>query len=115
MDISKYFEILWLVLVSFVSSFSKNLNSYAKLPKRKRKFLVFISEVLLSGLCGSLAGIMSIYLYNNIYINTFLSGIGGILGVKTINIISRLLMAAKKIDIRIKDTEQNNNNNNKDK
>lgn len=112
-------QILWLTLISFFCSFAKSLNDYAKLPKRKQNFLLFVSEVLLSGICGVLTGILCIYLYANIYIVLFCGGLGGLLGLKIVKVLFRLFMTIQQVNIEdidldddIKD-ENNNKKNNK--
>lgn len=107
-------QILWLILISFFCSFAKSLNDYAKLPKRKQNFLLFVSEVLLSGICGVLTGLLCIYLYANIYVVLFCGGLGGLLGLKVVKVIFKLFLTLQQVDINLdndtKDKDDNKNN-----
>lgn len=106
-------QILWLILISFFCSFAKSLNDYAKLPKRKQNFLLFVSEVLLSGICGVLTGILCIYLYTNIYVVLFCGGLGGLLGLKVVKVIFKLFLTLQQVDIDLdNDTEDKDDNKN---
>lgn len=106
-------QILWLILISFFCSFAKSLNDYAKLPKRKQNFLLFVSEVLLSGICGVLTGILCIYLYTNIYVVLFCGGLGGLLGLKVVKVIFKLFLSLQQVDIDLdNDTEDKDDNKN---
>lgn len=110
-------HILWLILISFFCSFAKSLNDYAKLPKRKQNFLLFVSEVLLSGICGVLTGLLCIYLYTNMYIVLFCGGLGGLLGLKVVKLVFKLFITMQQVDIKDFDledeTKDENNNKNK--
>lgn len=106
-------QILWLILISFFCSFAKSLNDYAKLPKRKQNFLLFVSEVLLSGICGVLTGLLCIYLYANIYVVLFCGGLGGLLGLKVVKVIFKLFLTLQQVDIDLdNDTEDKDDNKN---
>lgn len=106
-------QILWLILISFFCSFAKSLNDYAKLPKRKQNFLLFVSEVLLSGICGVLTGLLCIYLYTNIYVVLFCGGLGGLLGLKVVKVIFKLFLTLQQVDINLdNDTEDKDDNKN---
>lgn len=101
-------QFLWLILISFFCSFAKALNNYAKLSKRKQNFLLFISEVLLSGICGILIGIICMYIFEDVYIIIFCGGLGGLLGVNMVKIMFKILLALKDIDIDLDDIEDDN-------
>lgn len=107
---------LWLVLISFICAFSKRLNDYASHPDEYHSFLLFISEVLLSGVCGVLIGALTDYLFKNIYLVTFSCGVGGILGTTSLKIAIGLLPIAKKAESVTKiDLEEINKELDKDK
>lgn len=92
-------QIFWTILISFFCAFVKELNDYAKTPKEKHNFLLFVSEILLSGVCGSLIGILTMYFINNVYIITFCSGIGGILGLQLIKLGFKVFLVLKNVDL----------------
>lgn len=108
-------RILWLILISFFCSFAKSLNDYAKLPKRKQNFLLFVSEVLLSGICGVLTGLLCIYLYTNMYIVLFCGGLGGLLGLKVVKLVFKLFMSMQQVNIKDFDLEDETKDENNDK
>lgn len=93
-----FIQILWLILVSFFCSFAKELNDYAKSPKKD--FLLFVSEVLLSGVCGCLAGVLGMYVTKNMYLITFTGGIGGILGLHVVKLAIKVLFVMKNVDLK---------------
>jgi len=90
---------LWLVLISFICAFSKRLNDYASHPDEYHSFLLFISEVLLSGVCGVLIGALTKYFNNNIYLITFFTGAGGILGIEYLKIGIKVFLSLRNIKI----------------
>lgn len=108
-------RILWLILISFFCSFAKSLNDYAKLPKRKQNFLLFVSEVLLSGICGVLTGLLCVYLYTNMYIVLFCGGLGGLLGLKVVKLVFKLFMSMQQVNIKDFDLEDETKDENNDK
>lgn len=108
-------RILWLILISFFCSFAKSLNDYAKLPKRKQNFLLFVSEVLLSGICGVLTGLLCIYLYTNMYIVLFCGGLGGLLGLKVVKLVFKLFISIQQVNIKDFDLEDETKDENNDK
>lgn len=101
----KIFEILWIALVSFTSAFAKELNEYAMLKPNKKNYLLFVSKVLLSGVCGILIGVLAIYFYDNIYIETVAAGLGGLLGLSAIRSLIKIFLALKKIDMSVLDDD----------
>lgn len=94
-------QILWIVFISFICSFSKELNSYIRFCHKKsdRAFLIFMSNVFLSSVCGVLIGALTRYLKNNIYLVTFFSGVGGMLGFKSIKIAINVFLSLKNINL----------------
>ncbi|AMS01166.1 putative holin [Bacillus phage AR9] len=81
-------RILWVVVISFFSAFAKELNDRAKNPKET--FLLFLSEVLLNGVCGAITGVLAFNLTDNIYTISAISAIGGLMGMNLIKYITKL-------------------------
>jgi len=81
-------KILWVVVISFFSAFAKELNDRAKDPKET--FLLFVSEVLLNGVCGAITGVLAFNLTSNIYTISAISAIGGLMGMNLIKYITKI-------------------------
>jgi hypothetical protein len=81
-------KILWVVVISFFSAFAKELNDKAKNPKET--FMLFVSEVLLNGVCGAITGVLAFNLTDNIYTISAISAIGGLMGMNLIMYITKL-------------------------
>jgi hypothetical protein len=81
-------KILWVVVIAFFSAFAKELNDRAKDPKET--FLLFVSEVLLNGVCGAITGVLAFNLTDNIYTISAISAIGGLMGMNLIKYITKL-------------------------
>ena len=92
-------RILLIFFVSFICAFSKEFNSYAKNPYKRNSLLIFISQVLLSGVCGMLIGLLATTYTDNIYIIIFISGAAGIIGSGSIRIVIRVLLSLRNINI----------------
>lgn len=107
-------QIIWVIFFSFFCSFAKKLNEYAKLPKRQRDFLFFISEMTLSGVSGILIGILSMYFSSNLYLSTFSAGVGGILGIKLVKVAVKALLIIKNVDISKLDIDEIDNDDKKE-
>ena len=99
-------QVLLLILISFMCSFSKELNDYAKHPYKENAFLMFVSEVILSGVCGVLIGVLTKYMINNIYLIIFFTGVGGIFGIQSLRIGVKILMSLKNINISDESIEE---------
>jgi hypothetical protein len=81
-------KILWVVVIAFFSAFAKELNDRAKDPKET--FLLFVSEVLLNGVCGAITGVLAFNLTDNIYTISAISAIGGLMGMNLIKYVTKL-------------------------
>lgn len=111
-------QLLWIAGISFFGAFAKELNDYAKMPKEKHNFLLFISEILLSGVCGTLLGIVTKVISSNPYIIMFCSGIGGILGLQLVKFVIRVVLVMKNIDldkVKFDELDESDSSNNKKK
>lgn len=116
------FKIFWVLVISFFSSFAKELNDKAKNPKEG--LLLFISETLLNGISGAICGTLVFNFYDNVFLASAISSICGILGVDVLKYLFKLFIvyfsSIKKIDLsEIKninfDKEENNNKHKKKK
>ncbi|ALN97832.1 hypothetical protein Bp8pS_153 [Bacillus phage vB_BpuM-BpSp] len=83
-------KILWLIVISFFSAFAKELNDRAKDPKVT--FLLFISEVLLNGVCGAITGILMFNLTDNIYTVSAVAAIGGLMGMSFLKQVLKIVL-----------------------
>lgn len=92
-------QILWITLIAFFCSFSKKLNEYAKTPKDKQNFMLFVSEILLSGVCGTLLGVLTLNFFKSIYVIAFIAGIGGLLGLQLLKFAFKVFLVVKNVDI----------------
>lgn len=101
-------QFLWFILISFVCSFAKNFNDYALYTRKDKKFVVFISEIILSGICGVLLGALCKYLIDNIYLVSFSCGIGGIFGLKSLQLGGKILLNLKNLGNLTNDIDQLN-------
>jgi hypothetical protein len=81
-------KILWVVAIAFFASFAKELNDKAKDPKQT--FLLFVSEVLLNGVCGAITGVLAFNFTGNIYTISAVSAVGGLLGINLIKYVARI-------------------------
>lgn len=81
-------KILWVLVISFFSAFAKELNDKAKDPKET--FLLFVSEVLLNGVCGAITGVLAFNLTDNIYTVSAIAAVGGLLGMSIIKYVTKL-------------------------
>lgn len=109
------FKILWVIIVSFFSSFAKELNDKAKDPKES--FLLFVSETLLNGISGFVIGILLFSITDNLFAITAGCAIGGITGVKLLTYITKFIILyismLKNVNIdKLKDVDIDNKEDN---
>jgi hypothetical protein len=83
-------KILVVVVISFFSAFTRELNDRAKNPKES--FLMFVSEVLLNGVCGAITGVLAFGLTDNIYIVFALASVGGLMGMSLLVYVTKMLL-----------------------
>lgn len=85
-----YFQILQHAVVAFVCAFAKESNDSVY---NKDSILEFIVDFFLSGICGSLIGLIAIAYVQNIYISLFIAGVGAFLGPRWLELIAKSILS----------------------
>lgn len=88
----EYLNYLIVIVLSFISSFTINLNILAK-SKRKISTLLFISEIFLHGISGMIVGIVVGVFFKDQRLQYCAASVGGLMGVRLVIFITQMILA----------------------
>lgn len=88
----KYLNYLIVIVFSFISSFTINLNRLAK-SKKKISTLLFISEIFLNGISGMIVGVTVGVFFQDQRLQYCAASVGGLMGVKLVVFITEMILA----------------------
>ena len=83
-----YFQILQHAVIAFLCAFAKEFNDSAH---KKESFRIFLADFILSGVCGSLIGLVAIEYVESPYISLFIAGAGAYLGSKGLEALIKVV------------------------
>ena len=101
-----FLTMLWIAVCGFFSAFCKEINDRAY---NKETTAVFIGEIMLHGVSGTLIGIFASNFTDKLSLITCAAGVGGIFGYNLLKVIFRYAAtyygALKDIKIELNDLE----------
>jgi len=87
-DNFNYFQILQHAVIAFLCAFAKEFSDSVH---KKESFLLFLTDFILSGVCGSLIGLVAIEYIESPYISLFIAGAGAFLGSKGLEAVIKVV------------------------